>query len=261
MFWGYSFIFDNIPSERFGLYILNFESGLSEANNADISIVTKEIQRRPVNYFLGVSQSAPLTFDIDFVSPTAIDGNVRSIINKYLFGQTGYKKLQIMQCDLSNVYFNCFLVNPRNIYTGNENIGYKATVVCDSPFAWEFPKTVSKTYGETITSDTFNFFNTSADNDYMYPNITFKTNALGDSISIVNESDGDREFEFTNIDALETVTVDNDRQIVTSSSGENRLGDFNKKWFRLVSGKNVLSVSGGLESFTMTYQLARKVGG
>ena len=54
--------------------------------------------------------------------------------------------------------------------------------------------------------------------------------------------------------------MNNQKQIITSSTGLNRLGNFNKNWFRLVSGVNKLRIVGGLEASTMTYQNARKVG-
>lgn len=262
-FWGYNFIWDSIPGETYNLYIAGFESGVINSNaGANVELFKTTIYRRPVPYLYGVSQSEVLEFPITITCPTFMDGGTRAVVERWLFGTTSYKKLQIQQCDLDGSYFNCFLTNPESIYAGNLHRGFSCTVVCDSPWAWDFPRTLAKTYGGGgMVSDSFSFYNLSGNNDYIYPEVEFTTNGIGTSISIVNASDDNRTFSFTGINNNETITVDNDRQIITSSTGSLRLSKFNKKFFRLKSGKNSLTVAGGISKLDITYQFAKKFGG
>jgi len=55
--------------------------------------------------------------------------------------------------------------------------------------------------------------------------------------------------------------IDNDKKIITSDSGLRRLSTFNKGWFRLVPGYNNLHIMSGIGTFSITYSLARKIGG
>lgn len=259
-FYGKTFVWDSVPSETYNLYITNFDTGRKDSSGgAGIEIFNQQIYRRPVPYFYGISQTPVLSFPLTISSPLPIDGATRSIIESWLFGTLSYKKLQIMQCDLDMVYFNAFLTEPTTIYVGNLNYGYECTVVCDAPWAWEFTRTLTKTY--TDGGGTIKFYNLSANNDYLYPYISFTTASTGNSISITNTNDANRIFSFTAISPLETITVDNDRKIITSSTGLYRLSKFNKKWLRFVPGLNNLTMTGLITNLSITYQFAKKVGG
>jgi len=256
-FYGKTFVWDSVPSETYNLYVTNFDTGRKDSSGgAGVEIFNQQIYRRPVPYFYGVSQTPVLSFPLTISSPLPIDGATRTIIESWLFGTLSYKKLQIMQCDLDTAYFNAFLTEPIAIYTGNLNYGYECTVVCDAPWAWEFARTLTKS-----SATAFSFYNLSANNDYLYPSISFTTSSVGNSMSITNTSDASRIFSFTAISPLETITVDNDKKIITSSTGLYRLSKFNKKWFRFVPGLNNLTMTGLITNLSITYQFAKKVGG
>jgi phage-related protein len=261
-FYAYSFLFNDIPSEYYGLKIFNFDNGGKENQNSggDIEIITQEVYRRPIPYFYGVNQKPVLTFPLIFGSYSALDGITRNVIHKWLFGQINYKKLVIVQDDMIDKYYNCFLINPQTVYIGNLGYAFEATVVCDSPWAWSYDKTFEKTYSSDNVNDSFIFVNESANGDYLYPTVSFTLNSLGSGITITNNTDNGRKFIFTGISPLETITIDNDRQILSSSTGLYRLSKFNLNWFRLLQGMNTINISGGVSSFTMTYKIA-KTGG
>ena len=122
-------------------------------------------------------------------------------------------------------------------------------------------KTLSYTFPDGVLQNlSFTFENDSDDSDYLYPDVSFKTNNIGSGIVVTNASDAGRIFQFSSILADETIDVDNELQIITSDSGLKRMTQFNKKWFRLVPGLNNLNIQGGLNSVGMTYKFARKIG-
>jgi phage-related protein len=263
-FYAKSFIFDGVPSEYYDMRVFSFEGGglINSPAGSDIEIFSKSVYRRPKTYLYGSSQRPVLTFPLVFGSFTQVDGETRSAIEKWLFGHSVYKILSIEQCDMDGFYYNCLLTSPKSIFIGNLNYAYSCEVSCDSPWMWEYPKTLTKTYsGSVVTDETFTFFNNSANNDYLYPSCTFALNGIGTSFTLINESDNNRAFTFTDLLAGETMTIDNDRKILSSSTGLYRLAKFNLNWLRLLPGANVLHLTGAISSFTMTTQLAKKAGG
>jgi len=263
MFWGKTFIFDNVPSETYNLGIINFDEGkINSPGGADIEIVTKQLYRKPKPLFFGTSQRPVLQFPLTIGTIDWLDGQTRSLIQKWLFGHKVYKKLQILETDLEDCYFYCFLTNSAPTYVGNMNTAYSCTVVCDAPWAWEPARTMTRTYTDDhYVTDSMNFYNSSADNDYLYPTVKFITNNIGSSFTLTNVTDASRQFIFTGISPIETITVDNYTQQMTSSTGLYRLSQFNKNWFRLLPGNNKLNWEGGMSNISITYQLAHKVGG
>lgn len=261
-FFGKTFLFDGIPSETYGLYITTPDGGESfSAGGSDVEPILEKIYRRPKPYIFGVEQSPTLSFPVEFFSYTPIDANASTIIERWLFGQLQYKKLAIVQNDIQPIYFTCFLRNPQKRIINNLIYGYGCEVQCDAPWGWTNQKTKTYTY---TTDDVLDYktINIQTDNNYYtYPTISFTTNVLGGRIYIINQSDNNREFGFTDLIGNETVTVNNDLGIITSSSGFLRAGNFNKNFFRFVKGNNVLEIGGNISSLSFSYQLAKKIGG
>jgi hypothetical protein len=260
-FYARNFVFDNQPGEQWGLTISSTKPEDSSATSSDVKLLTEIIYRRPVPFFYGVEQDPVLIFDIELNSENEIDAALAPIIERKLFGQMNYKKLQIMAPDYSDYYWNCFLTSPKIKRVGGMIVGYDATVTCDAPWAWSFPRTITKIYTPPIANIPLLFNNQSGNNDYMYPTIAVTMSNAGGGFSIKNTSDSNRTFTFSNLFAGETVTVDNSHQIITSSSGFNRLYEFNKKWMRFVPGRNDLILGGNISTFSIIYQNAQKIGG
>ena len=265
-FGGLDFIFDGQYSGNYGLKIMSFSSSLSTESSAGcgIEIFEDSVYRNPTVYHQGVSQNQPLEFDIEFVSEDEIPSVMRSKISKWLFSRMNYCKLQIIQRDLQDIYFNCHLVDPIFTYIGNYCHGISCKVKCDAPWAWQNQKTFTKVLTdedrETTNPVLWRHYNDSDDTDYTYPLIEFTTISAGD-YSIVNENDNNREFRFEGLQANETIKVDCRNQTIESSMRILRSKNFIKKFFRLVSGVNNLKLSGAFESLTIKYKNARKVGG
>jgi hypothetical protein len=263
-FFSYEFIYNGIPSSTYGLFIssVNTSGIIDSPQGSGIVLFTKKILRNPKNFLYGVSQEPVLEFDLQFTSEDSISAQDRSVIGSWLFGQQDYKHLQILQDDMQHIYFNCIITESSVIYVGNLCKGWKAHVVCDSPFAYEYPKTVTESFsGSAIVSKSVSINNTSADSYYVYPIVTFTTSATGDGFSITNASDAGRIFSFSGILANETITIDCLKQIISSDTGLMRVSKFNLNWFRLVPNVNNLTIVGGITNYSIVYEVARKVGG
>lgn len=253
-FGGLEFSFDNINCSEYGLklFTIGGSGGGSVSGGAEMTLYTDKPARGYKFNLLGVSEEEPLTFDLSFGTTQPMTRNEISKIQKWLFGHKTYKKLTIIQEDMTKVHYNCILTDSEIELFGNRPMLITCKVICDSPFAWEDEVTYS--YNQTsITHD-----NTSDINDYTYPKIEFT--ATSSTVSIVNLSNQGRTTEFTNLTVGEIITLDNERQILTSSKGLKRLKNFNKNWFELVPNENIIRVVGA-NNFSMVYANARRIGG
>lgn len=260
-FYAKNFIYDGIMSSEYGLSITS-SSDSDSTSGADVNLYTQQIYRRPKLYLTGVQQSPALSIPIDINVPVELSATEDSVISKWLFGSLNYKKLQIVQPDMQYVYYNCIIAGKQTKRVGNIIRGYSGVISCDSPFAWEFPKTISRSYNEHnyLSVDSFVINNTSDNADYTYPTVSFTMNSYGGDLSIINSSDSNRNFLFTGLLPNEVITVDSDLQIITSSLGYNRLPNFiDYNYMRYVKGANDLVVSGNIISLSFTHQFARKM--
>lgn len=266
-FYGRSFMYDGVASETFNLYIMDIDSNAINQSMASSSMDIKEqkVFRRPTPYFLGATPSPKLQFEFSAYSEDEIDADTFQLISKWLFSSRIYKKLQIDQEDIRNIYFNCIFVDPKIVRVGNIIKGFTATVVCDSPYAWLSPRTVTYTYTDPNINDSpINFYNASDDaGAYLYPDSLIITmNSFGGTCDIVNQSDTNRLFYLFNLSPNEVITMNCNLQTISSSTGLKRLGNFNKNYLRLVPGINRLFLSGNVASMSMTTKfVAKKIGG
>lgn len=265
-FYGRSFIWDGTPSELFGLYIDSIDSDAVNASmgSSSMEIVEKKIFRRPAPYFLGATPSPKLEFEMSAFSENEIDSSAFEEIQKFLFSSRSYKRLQIDQPDMQNIYFNCILNDPKIQRVGNLIFGVSFTVTCDSPYAYKFPLVTTYNYSSSVVDSTELFYNMSDDDgSYLLPNeIIITVNNEGGNVSVTNLDDENRVMSFTGLQANEVLTVSSLYQTIDSSSGLKRMGNFNKKFLRLVPNRNRLRIQGNLSSFVMTNTfIAKKIGG
>jgi hypothetical protein len=268
-FYAYDFEYDGIPSARFDLKIVTFEDGglMSGIGSANVSVLSQRVLRKSKPYYLGRTQEPVLEFPLTFASPNTISGLDRDLISAWLFGRAEYHKLYILQDDLNGAYFNCMFKDPEPQYVGNMNYAFTCTVSCDSPFAYGPEKTVS---GSLVgTNRDIEIYNSSSEDEYLYPTVHFIMNQTGPStptmaFSIINHSDNEREFAFVDIPFISSfeVTMDNDMQIITSDT-TGLLTYFNNKWLRLVPKINYITFysPGTVNLFEVKYTERFKIGG
>lgn len=264
-FYGKSFIYNGVPSDTYGLFINSIDAqavNKTMGSNA-LEIMEQKIYRRATPFFFGSTPSQKLSFPFSAFSDRELMADEFQAVQKWLFSSRTYKRLQVVQDDMQEVYFNCFMNNPEIVRVGNLIQGFGCTVECDSPFAYRFPKTVTYTYTQPTVSSTKIFYNYSDDGgDYLYPTLSITVNSFGGTVTIRNVNESLRETQFTSLSPNEVLTVNCGLQTISSSTGLRRLGNFNKKFLRLLPGKNELRISGSVASLSITTQfVAKKIGG
>jgi hypothetical protein len=87
----------------------------------------------------------------------------------------------------------------------------------------------------------------------------------GSYITLTNQTDDNREFTFgisgSPLTGDESISIDNDLQIITSSTGLRRVSHFNKNWFRLLRRINVVTLEGPVDWVSIQYNERLKIGG
>lgn len=266
MFWGRSFLYNGIPSELYNLYIQDIDADAVNKSMASSSmeILEKKIYRKPQPFLYGMTPSPKLEFSFSAFSNDEIDASTFEIISKWLFSSRSYKPLAIDQFDVQDVVFYAILQEPEIVRVGNVIRGFSCTVSCNSPFAYKYPKTTTYSYTTTVVDSTEIYLNMSDDNDdYLYPSSLIITmNNVDGGISITNLDDNNRVVSFTGLNASEVLTINPSLQTISSSTGLRRLSNSNKKFLRLVPGRNRLRVQGNVTSISMTNSwVAKKIAG
>lgn len=256
---AYDFIFDGIPSEKFGLFLCNIGETNKTTDNAggNVKIHTDKTPNMEYNYLLGVEHEDVFEFTFVFGSDSPKDRFDISLINNWLMGHKQYKKLQIIQKDMTSVYFNCIINDLRTIMFGNVPYAFECTVLCDRPWALENMKTYNYDVydGKTIIHN-----NISHKNGITLPIIEFTTNNNPSNVSIINKTNGNYETKFVDLINEETIFLDCNTETIKSSTGNRRLSNFNNHWFELLPNENIITFKGDISNFKIKYENVRKVG-
>lgn len=265
-FWGRSFIFDGVPSESYGLLIQDIDADAINRSMASSSMEISEqkIYRVATPYLYGMTPSPKLEFSFSAFSDVEMDANQFELVSKWLFSSRQYKSLQIDQFDMQDVIFYCIFQEPEVVRVANLIHGFSTTVSCNSPFAFKYPKTTTYTYTASVVDTTETFYNESDDTgDYLVPSEMIVTmNNVAGGFSITNLDDNSRIISFSGLNANEVLTISPKLQTITSSTGLLRLANSNKKFLRLVPGRNRLRVQGNVLSFNMTNNyICKKISG
>ena len=263
IFRAVNFVFDGVNSSKYGLVIseLDFNASTEVTGIADLTIETYTARRNNKHHMIGFTEDEIMTFSMSFnsVGFVPIDRRYLSEINTWLFNQPSYKKLQILQRDLNDVFFMCRLVSVQQEMLNDEIIGFKCTVECDNNCAYEHTRTITYDLSDNETTKTFVFNNRSTSIYGLKPTIEF-TLSEGTGLTINNTTTGVQTV-FTGLQQLDTITMDNENQIITAESGNNVSDCFNCNFVNLKRGLNTLVITGKCSSFTLQYQNQRKVGG
>lgn len=264
-FYGCSFVYKDLPSELFDVVIMNFDSGQVDSNsiiNAEID--GEYIKRSPIALYYSTNFNTSIEFNMTIGRNTPMTNADIGAITSWLIGSQGYMPFKVVQDDMSDTILYTIFTDAIIHYFGN--LPYSMTLhgVCNSPFAFTEPRTLSL-QGTAVGSSYLNikFYNRSINSDYMYPDIKFKINDSGNSFEITNFSDSNeynRVFSFTDLLSQEEITVDNKNKIITSSFGNSRLGNFSKNWLRLLPGENDISISGEFSELLFTYSFSKVFG-
>lgn len=253
---GLQFIFDGVPSQRYGLTLAKFDSSSYRyKGGSDVEVTTFKAPRSPRQQIQRIEETGVLEFDLEMFSDHPLQSYEVNAIATWMFGQNEYKKLIIQSPDYSGIYFNCILNNREDIAIQNGTNGFKFTVQCDAGGAWTNVKTRSYTSPATIS-----VINKSALNDYTYPDVEINISSGTTAISLINTTDSATRattFTLSSASSGETLKIDGASGEISSSISVNHLAEFNKVYPRLKRGNNSIIVSatgGSVTSINFLFQ-------
>lgn len=235
------FYFDGISSVDMGVRQVTTESGLfNEQFIAPKRINEEKIRGNDKSYLLGVERDS-LSFPLTLWFENGFDEEKLNEIAFWL-DQNQYKPFYT--ADNPDRIFYCMSTDSsEHIHNGIQQGYLKLNMKCNVPY------TVTPVYDETHDFST----NTTSGMDLTFinngiweckPFLTIKMLEDGD-LSIVNTSDGGREFKFTGLSNGETVRVDNEMEDIESDiPGVWRYDSFNDNYLTFPRGYNYLKVYG-----------------
>lgn len=243
------FSFDGINCKDFGLQLLSFgtPSGTEEQSTTSSDASEDRSLRKLFPFHYGVDQTSPLSFELTFGKTEEIIRSEVSEIFAWLIGHQQYKWLEIHRDDMEHVRYKVIITQLAPIAMNGRVLGFRASVQCDCPFAYGYPKTFSR---NVSGKSSLRIVNSSSYNGYIYPPMEVRLKAGSTSFSVVNKSNDDREFciqlpQPLGIDV--TFRIDNETFIIQCDASQianvyQCVKDY--KEFRLIRGINDLEISG-----------------
>lgn len=265
-FYGCEFSFNGISCTEYGLMMYDFGTKSDSSNTLSVSseIVEDRISRRYTPLHYGVITNKPLEFTMTFGADiNAIDKGVfldrwdMDVIAGWLTSHDKYKWLEITQPDMEMFRYKCFITDLKHTDVGNLPWGFTCKVICDSPFAYQYPETFKSIVNGTAEIE---IHNKSSYRGYYKPQINLFL-SKGGTFSIQNEMDNNRVMQFTGLPASAlTISIDTENEIITCDSLENPYQYFNFNFLRLCRGNNHLILN-GLGNIEVVCEFPISIGG
>lgn len=251
MFSAYEFTYAGESSELYGVHLYDFggqgQRPVSFGNKAEISETRIASRVQPIHY--GVNYHAsPLEFTLVFGSlERALDRYQMADIAMWLTGRQNYEWLTIGQSDLEGMRFRCIVTQLTPIHHDWLPYAFEATVRCDCPYAYGYP--FERQYIVGAGEQALLFQNEGSCREYLKPVLTFVPANGTKSLAIVNEDDGGRTFEISELPTGVSFSVDCGTGIIepantAANGGVNLYRGFNMTLPRFVHGDNRLRVTG-----------------
>ncbi len=253
------FSFDRIPCEQYGLRIFDIDGNDNEAApfTSTGSLQTDVIPSIGRVFLYGRAYDTPLEFTLVFgIDPCMADESDyldrydMDAIANWLTDHNTYKWLEIEQADMEMIRYHCVISDLTPIQISWLPWAFTATVTCDSPYAYMFPKkyVFDCTAGD---STDISIVNLSTLRRLYYPKLRIYKENDETFVSITNTSvqpdSGGVEMAFNDLPsgAME-INIDNELGTVTTDADgvSNPYQYFNFQWLPLAKGRNNLTVSG-----------------
>lgn len=247
-----------------GLILSTFN--YTDSYDLGISSATQEVYlgKNPKPVYLGSKPNGKLELTMTVMHNECLTNRLSFTINECreivgrLTGFQGYKKLYINKPRfLENLYYNVKVNSIEYEKSGDNIIGIRFNMECDSPFAWVEDEIMFETENDLETIIINN--NSDLFYDYNYPTIIIESESDIEGFEIINNTDNGRTTMIDKICAGEVITINSQLGKITSSLNTNFSETFNYKFPQLVRGDNEIVVS---HPVTITCQLVlpRKIG-
>ena len=251
-FYGCDFKYDSFWASDMGLQIYDFDSS-DQGSTSDFvaqgTIVSDAVAGREDILLYGQEQKDTLAPHLVFgVNQERLDEDrwltrkEIARISEWLTADGRWHWLKIKQEDMIEYRYKVVLDSLQLLHHGTYPYAFEVSFVADSGYAYMYPRKYTWTAGDN------EFYNLSTNKMYYKPKLYIHV-SYGSDVSIVNHSDGGREFKFTGLPlSVSNIVVDNVNQIITDADGGLNLYEyFNFNFFRAVKGKNELTISGSDE--------------
>ena len=244
-YFSYNGIYSKDILENQDLIIARSDTGLIEQRMGVSRQIRKEkIKDRVMPYSYGVDEEV-ITFPIQIIKNKPWTYDERGKICEWLQTKT-YE--EFISDDDINIVYKCKTVGEPIFRNTSRDEGFAEFVFeCDAPHAWSKADNQYFNLPNNTTSTTIQIYNNSNFYHDYKPEIEVELLGTDTGFKLVNLSDNNREFEFTNLAEGETVYIDNDKENIISdlSSDTYRLGNLtDKRFFRLKKGINQVEVYG-----------------
>lgn len=234
------FTYNGVFSAKYGLKIssLDGEASTQTITRYSPTISTTKSKNMKRFYISNEDIGETPEFEFTITSDVFISNIVKRDVVSWLSSGVGFEKLIIHKPEAEEFYYLCKFTNIREMQVSGQCVGFKITALFDSPYQYGKDTILTIPEGEYVDAK-FTILNKSEfDDDYVYPQLEFTINS-NNTLSIVTDSEGNREFYFTGLEDGTTVSVDNELKIIDGTT----IDLFNKNWLRLKKGKNELTVT------------------
>lgn len=211
-------------------------------------------------------EEAPLEFEVEIIGEDSFCLRHEREIKNWLFNSPVFKKLYVDHADdyeaefvgseIKRQYLECVFANPQKIEYAEGTVGWRCTCICSSTMAIQEDITLDFT---SFSSDLIVDVDTDIE-DYTYPYlvITCTDTEPKSTITCTNKSDNNRQMQIKDVTAGAVLYADCAIGTITNDSGVEYYDKLvNQKFLRLVPGENILSITGNVASFKITWQNAR----
>lgn len=237
-----------------GVSLVNTGTGmLTTQFMAEQEIVSDSIFNRDIPIFYGRNKK-PLKYTLTLASTTKNfwTFNKRREIARWLSGNSDQPKFCefYVTDDIDFIDKRWFFLYQGGInFTHNSlNEGYiDIEVINISPYTYSPVNSTNYDFSAIGTTPTSFTFTNNGDLD-LYPEFMEITKIGNGDVSILNNSDGGREFKFTGLINNEVLTIDNEtRRIDTSLNATYRYDNHNGNFMKFVYGFNTLQITGACQ--------------
>lgn len=252
MFKAFDFILDGKFLSEYGLFIQTINSKTNHSLGGKVNIFQEQLYKVNKPLFQGASFNGQKSFDVRIGSKKPLSQEVVNDLCFWLEGYLEYRRIDFIQQDLSTVHFNVIIEKVDIGYIGNNPCYLTLSMICDSSYGYENKKQYKLNIGEN------KHMCTSAMSGYTSPILKFRAKTTT-PVRIVNRNNNSENTELQEVIAQETIIIDNEHQVITSDQGRLLGKVFNYRWFNLVRGMNIITITGDIENITIEYENAKSL--
>jgi hypothetical protein len=247
LFVGTKFKFNNQSSEEFGVSLVRIDSGmLNRPLGLKRTINKEKIRYKDTPFYFGSDKE---TYQIDITIAKINYGDTvwtqedRLSISRWLFTSDNQFHEFESEDNPEILYFLQFIDAEYNHNYNDE--GY---LVLKAEMKFPYPLTrptyINYDLSDNTTTTIIEIENRSNVVEYYYPLIEIELKGDSTSFKIKNLSANGEETIFNNLTQNEILNVDNENQQIISSTGNERVSNFNFIFTRLNYGLNRLEITG-----------------